>query len=66
MTTSIDLLVSADDLPRHEVERLLAVASGRSWTELLLGIDLDDETTARFDELAARRRAGLEPSVDLP
>lgn len=58
MTTSIDLLASADDLPRHEVERLLSVASGRSWTELLLGIDLDDDATARFDELAARRRAG--------
>lgn len=58
MTSSTDLLGSVEDLPRHEVERLLAVASGRSWTELLLGVDLDEGTTARFEKLASRRRAG--------
>ena len=56
--SSTDILNAVDDLPRHEVERLLTKATGRSRTDLLLGVTLDGSGTAAFETLLARRRAG--------
>lgn len=45
-------------LPRHETERLLQVASGRSRIELFKGAPLGNSERFRFEELVARRLAG--------
>ncbi len=55
---SADLLDRVTNLPRHEAERLLATATGRSRTDLLLGIEVDDDARATFDSLVVRRRDG--------
>jgi release factor glutamine methyltransferase len=55
---STDLLASVTDLPRHEVERLLTKATGRSRTDLLLGFTLDGAQTEAFESLLAKRRGG--------
>lgn len=53
-----ELIASVSDLPEHEVQRLLVVSSGRSRTELLLGVDLGADVRADFESLLARRRSG--------
>jgi release factor glutamine methyltransferase len=55
---STDLLSATSDLPRHEVERLLAKATGRSRTELLLGFEVSAQEETEFTALLARRKAG--------
>ena len=55
---STDLLDSAPDLPRHEVERLLGKATGWTRTELLLGVEVDETAAATFEALLDRRRSG--------
>ncbi len=51
-------LVAASDLPGHEAERLLVVASGLSRAELVTAAELSPDATAAFRELVARRAAG--------
>jgi release factor glutamine methyltransferase len=55
---SVDLIASVSDLPRHEAERLLCKATGRPRTDLLLGIDVDNDARATFETLVERRRTG--------
>jgi release factor glutamine methyltransferase len=55
---STDVLRSAPDLPGHEVRRLLVAATGRRWTDLVLGIELDAAEVDRFEEYVRRRRGG--------
>jgi release factor glutamine methyltransferase len=55
---STELISSIGDLPRHEVERLLAKATGLTRTELLLGGTISDEGAAEFVDLVERRRGG--------
>ena len=57
MTDSATLLRSVPDLPQHESRRLLEAATGRSWTELLLGVDLSSDDVEVFRALVERRRA---------
>ncbi len=58
MTSSVELIGSVGDLPRHEVERLMMSATGRSRTEVIVGVDLSDEQRARFAAAVRRRRTG--------
>lgn len=58
MTDSTALLRSAPSLPDHEVRRLLVAATGRHWTELILGVDVEAEDGERFDALVRRRLDG--------
>lgn len=58
--TEIRRLLESSGLPRHEAERLLAVASGVSRARLAMERDLDQPTVSRFWEFA-RRRLGMEP-----
>lgn len=51
-------LVAASDLPSHEAERLLVVASGLSRAELVTVAELSPDATATFRELVSRRAAG--------
>lgn len=51
-------LVASSVLPRHEAERLLAVASGATRTELLLDVEVIDGSVERFRELESRRIDG--------
>lgn len=53
-----DLLRFTTCLPDHEVRRLLVAASGRRWTELILGADLDPADADRFKDFVERRRSG--------
>ncbi len=53
-----DLLRGVDGLPRHEAERLLAVATGRSRAALLAGGRVPAAEAARFRDLCRRRRGG--------
>ena len=55
--TSSELLRSTTDLPDHEVRRLLVAATGRHWTELILGVDLESAEVERFNALVERRRS---------
>lgn len=55
---SSDLLRSVPDLPDHEVRRLLSVASGRHWTELILGVEITTGEAEVFQALAEERRGG--------
>ena len=57
-TSSRDLLRSIPDLPRHETERLLMVATSQRRADLLIGVDVAGGQKARFLSLAQRRRAG--------
>ncbi len=57
---SSQILRSAPDLPDHEVKRLLVAATGRHWTDLILGVDLDAVEVDRFNGFVERRR-GEEP-----
>ncbi|MDF1594979.1 MAG: peptide chain release factor N(5)-glutamine methyltransferase [Acidimicrobiia bacterium] len=54
---SIDML-SSTGLPRHEAERLVMAATKRPRAGILDGTPLTPDETARFRELAARRRSG--------
>jgi release factor glutamine methyltransferase len=53
-----EILRSVPDLPDHEVRRLLEAASGRHWTELILGVDLTTGDVEVFHSLVERRRLG--------
>jgi release factor glutamine methyltransferase len=55
---STELLRSVPDLPDHEVRRLLEAASGRHWTELILGVDLTTGEVEAFQALVDKRRGG--------
>lgn len=55
---SSDVLRSVSDLPDHESRRLLVAASGRHWTELILGMELEDVEVDRFNGFVERRRSG--------
>jgi release factor glutamine methyltransferase len=55
---STDLLRSVPDLPQHEVRRLLEAATGRRWTDLLLGVDLTTAEVEAFHGVVERRRSG--------
>ena len=55
---SADLIDSVEDLPRHEVERLLGKATGRPRTDLLLGVPVEQPERATFEALVDRRRGG--------
>ena len=57
---SFELLRSAPDLQDHEVRRLLVAATGRHWTDLMLGVEVDGDDLRRFNEFVERRR-GSEP-----
>ena len=51
-------LVASTDLPGHEAERLLVIASGLSRAKLVTVAELSPDATATFRELVARRAAG--------
>jgi release factor glutamine methyltransferase len=57
-TPSLDLLRSTSDLPDHETRRLLSTATGRSFTDLVIGVDLTSDDVEAFQELVERRRSG--------
>jgi release factor glutamine methyltransferase len=60
MRSSISLqdLLTATSLPRHEAERLLAVAAGTDRTGVATGASVTPGEARTFHELAARRLAG--------
>lgn len=58
MSRPVDL-IRASDLPRHEAERLLVVASGLSRVELLAIPEVDGEAALRFEMLVVQRREGV-------
>jgi len=51
-------LVRRSAVPVHEAERLLAVASGLTRAQLVIGRDLPGDVVERFDDLVAERRSG--------
>jgi release factor glutamine methyltransferase len=51
-------LLTATDLPRHEVERLLMSITGEVRAGLTAGLDLTPDQVSRFDALSSRRVAG--------
>lgn len=51
-------LLADADLPRHEAERLLTVATGCSRVELISGADVGEADADRFVDLVRRRLAG--------
>lgn len=53
---SNDLLRSVPDVPDHEVRRLLVAATGRHWTDLILGVEVADDDVFCFNEFVERRR----------
>ncbi len=55
---TVDRLLETAGLPRHEAERLLAVATGRGRPDLLGSEQVDETGRVRFAELVERRRAG--------
>jgi release factor glutamine methyltransferase len=55
---SSELLRSTSSLPGHEVRRLLVAATGRHWTELILGGDVEAQDVERFEALVQRRLDG--------
>ena len=57
---SRDLVAMAEDLPEHEVVRLLMAASGRSRTDVLVGFDVSLSESDAFHSFVGRRR-GHEP-----
>lgn len=57
MATTREVLASST-LPRHEAERLLAVASGTSRTDLMLDVEILDAHIERFRGLESRRMDG--------
>ena len=52
-----ELIQRHSDLPRHEVERLLTAATGRSRSDLLVGADPTEGELATFEAFVLRRRA---------
>lgn len=57
--TAASMVIGAvADLPRHETERLLQVATGRSRSELIVGVDISGEEEERFLDLVERRLSG--------
>jgi release factor glutamine methyltransferase len=52
-----ELVLRHGDLPRHEVERLLTAATGRSRSDLLVGVDTTDTEMATFEAFVQRRLA---------
>ena len=66
---SRDLLAENDDLPDHEVVRLLMAATGRDRSAVLVGFDLSSEERRTFDSFLDRRRSNeplqyIEGTVD--
>jgi len=57
-TSSSELLRSVPDLPDHETRRLLSTATGRSFTDLVIGVDPTSDDVDAFRELVERRRSG--------
>ncbi len=53
------VLIGGSALPRHEAERLLMAATGRTRADLIIGIDVDDVAAERFRDLEARRLDGV-------
>jgi release factor glutamine methyltransferase len=53
-----ELLASVDDLPGHEVERLLQLAGGRSRADLLLDMAVSEDAARDFRRYVERRRSG--------
>ncbi|MDJ0961992.1 MAG: peptide chain release factor N(5)-glutamine methyltransferase [Acidimicrobiia bacterium] len=58
MVTASELIRHAG-LERHEAERLLVIATGRSRAELVTKGDMAADASARFRELVAQRLAGV-------
>jgi release factor glutamine methyltransferase len=52
-------LIRGSGLPRHEAERLLVVATGRSRTELVTAEPIGGDAAARFRQLVAERHRGV-------
>lgn len=55
--TTRDVLAAAR-LPRHEAERLLMKVTGRSRSEVVSGVPLDDDTAIAYSVLCRRRLTG--------
>jgi release factor glutamine methyltransferase len=55
--TTRDVLAAAR-LPRHEAERLLMKVTGRSRSEVIIGVPLDDDTAIAYSVLCRRRLTG--------
>jgi release factor glutamine methyltransferase len=55
---SSQLLRSTSSLPSHELRRLLIAATGRHWTELILGVELEKDDVEHFETLVRRRLDG--------
>ncbi len=55
--TTRDVLAAAR-LPRHEAERLLMKVTGRSRSEVIIGVPLDDDTAIAYSLLCRRRLTG--------
>ncbi|MCL1598472.1 MAG: hypothetical protein M3094_04765, partial [Actinomycetia bacterium] len=53
---STDLVTMLDDLPHHEVVRLVVAATGHPRADVLVGFDVTPEQVARFDRYVERRR----------
>ncbi len=54
---SHDLLTASHSIPRHEAERLLALAVGQSRSRVVLGIDVSDAHAEAFRSYVQRREA---------
>lgn len=57
--TSTRLLLNEADVPLHEAERLLAVATGRSRYQLRAEVEVDAEAAQRYLDLVRQRVAGV-------
>jgi release factor glutamine methyltransferase len=57
--TSIRRLLNQPEVPLHEAERLLAVATGRSRHQLRAEAEVDAATARRYLDLVRRRLAGV-------
>lgn len=57
--TSIHQLLSEPGISRHEAERLLVVATGRSRRDLLAGGEVDADNERRYRDLVRRRIEGV-------
>lgn len=56
MVRSSAVVSSIDDLPEHEVIRLLMVTTGATRSDVLLGFDVDESAVSDFENLVERRR----------
>jgi len=55
---SLELLRTVPELPAHEARRLLEAATGRHWTQLIIGVELTTGEVEAFRALVERRRSG--------